>query len=145
MNYRKVRIQTRKTISEGNLSFFEEVDTTFQMKRFYYIYDVPAKTWRGGHAHKKLKQLLFCPYGSIRIELDDGRERRVEVLDHPEEGLLLEPGIWRDMYWNIDNSVLCVAASEEYDESDYIRDYHVFLEWKKENRGDTHQDEDTIC
>lgn len=131
MNYQKINIKTRKTVSEGNLGFFEEADTNFQMKRFYYIYDVPAETQRGGHAHKKLKQLLFCPYGSIRIELDDGNERKAEILDNPEEGLLLEPGIWRDMYWNIDNSVLCVAASEEYDETDYIRDYDEFLKWKK--------------
>ena len=130
MNYRKIDIQTRKTQIEGSLSFFEESDTEFQMKRFYYIYGVSAGTWRGGHAHKNLKQLLFCPYGSIRIKLDDGVQNAVEILDNPEEGLLLEPGIWRDMYWLQDNSVLCVAASEEYDESDYIRDYNEFIQWR---------------
>lgn len=131
MNYKKIDIQTRKTKVEGSLSFFEEEDTNFQMKRFYYIYDVSEGTWRGGHAHKQLKQLLFCPYGSIRIELDDGVEKKIEILNNPEEGLLLEPGIWRDMYWQQDNSVLCVAASEEYDESDYIRDYNEFIQWRR--------------
>ncbi len=130
MNYQKIKIRTRKTFSEGSLSFFEEEDVNFKMKRFYYIYGAPALTQRGGHAHKKLRQMIFCPYGSIQIELDNGREKRVEVLDNPEEGLLLEPGIWRDMFWMIDNSVLCVVASEEYDESDYIRSYDEFIKWK---------------
>lgn len=75
--------------------------------------------------------MLFFPYGSIRIELDDGQEKQIEVLNNPEEKLLLGPGILRDMYWNIDNSVLCVAASEEYDETDYIRDYNQFIQWEK--------------
>ncbi|MBP3604441.1 MAG: WxcM-like domain-containing protein [Lachnospiraceae bacterium] len=55
------------------------------------------------------------------------------MLDNPSEALLLEPGIWRDMYWMMDNSVLCVAASEEYDENDYIRDYNDFIIWKKKS------------
>ena len=132
MNYQKIDIKTRSSLSEGSLSFFETSDTNFSMKRFYYIYDAPANTKRGGHAHRKLKQLLFCPYGKIRIELDDGYERKVEILDNPGEALLLQPGIWRDMYWIKENSVLCVAASEEYDEKDYIRNYKEFLQWKQE-------------
>lgn len=133
MNYKKISIRIRKTISEGNLGFFEKTDVGFDMKRFYYIYDVPVEAKRGGHAHKSLKQLIFCPYGKVRIELDDGKEKAVEILDNPSEGLLLEAGIWRDMYWIVENSVLCVAASEEYDEQDYIRDYNEFIEWKQIN------------
>lgn len=134
MNYEKITIQTRDSGVEGKLSFFEIKETHFIMKRFYYIYDVPTKVKRGGHAHKQLKQLLFCPYGRIRIELDDGNEKKSEILDSPQKALLLQPGIWREMYWIKDNSVLCVAASEEYDEDDYIRNYEEFLKWKREIR-----------
>lgn len=136
MDYQRIKIKTRKTISEGSLGFFEETDVNFKMKRFYYIYGAPALTQRGGHAHKKLRQMIFCPYGSIQIKLDDGKEKRVEILDNPEEGLLLESGIWRDILWVIENSVLCVAASEEYDERDYIRNYDEFIKWKKMNEED---------
>ena len=131
MKYRKIAIRTKETLSEGSLSFFEMIDIGFKMKRFYYIFDVPAATKRGGHAHKSLKQLIFCPYGEVRIELDDGKEKAIEILNNPSEGLLLEAGIWRDMYWTVENSVLCVAASEEYDEQDYIRDYNEFIKWKQ--------------
>ncbi|MBP3604440.1 MAG: FdtA/QdtA family cupin domain-containing protein [Lachnospiraceae bacterium] len=78
MNYRRISIKTRKTISDGNLCFFQEEDTCFAMKRFYYIYDVPAEVKRGGHAHKQLRQLLFVPYGKVRIELDDGFEKKLK-------------------------------------------------------------------
>lgn len=130
MNYRIITIRTISTEKEGSLSFFEEQDILFDMRRFYYIYGASKDVKRGGHAHKELKQLLFCPYGKIKIELDDGKEKCVEILDDASKGILLEPGIWRDMYWLEDNSVLCVAVSEKYDENDYIRNYSEFLVWK---------------
>ena len=91
----------------GTLSVFEgSHDVPFDIKRIYYIHGAPKGTHRGGHAHKALRQVLWCPYGSIRIRLDNGRE----------------------MIWEKKDSVLCVAADSYYDESDYIRDYDEFLE-----------------
>ena len=87
---------------------------------------------RGGHAHKKLRQLLWCPYGRIRIRLDDGHENAEVLLDTPNKGLVVEHNMWREMLWEKENSVLCVAASEFYEESDYIRDYRQFLRFVRE-------------
>ena len=87
---------------------------------------------RGGHAHKKLRQLLWCPYGRIRIRLDDGHEKAEVLLDAPNKGVVVEHTMWREMLWEKENSVLCVAASEFYEESDYIRDYRQFLRYVRE-------------
>jgi dTDP-4-dehydrorhamnose 3,5-epimerase and related enzymes len=116
----------------GTLSFFEaERDMDFAIKRIYYITNVPKGSMRGGHAHKKLKQLLFCPYGKIEITLDDGTTKSKYLLDDPSKGLIVDSIYWRTMLWLEDNSVLCVAASEYYDESDYIRNYSDFLRYLK--------------
>ena len=132
MDFKIIDISTRDTESEGSLSFFEELrDFDFTMKRIYYVHDVKKGIWRGGHAHKQLWQMLFCPYGRIEIILDDSSEKKSIILDSPSKGLVIGPGLWRDILWHQDNSVLCVAASEYYDEHDYIRDYQEFLEYKK--------------
>ena len=132
MDYKIIDISTRDTEAEGSLSFFEELrDFDFAMKRIYYVHDVKKGIWRGGHAHKQLWQMLFCPYGRIEIILDDSSEKVSIILDSPSKGLVIGPGLWRDILWHQDNSVLCVAASEYYDEHDYIRDYQEFLEFKK--------------
>lgn len=120
--------------TKGFLSFFEsDKNLGFNIKRIYYIYQVPAGTKRGGHAHRKLYQLLFCPYGQIKIILDNGFQKDEIVLDDPSKGLVVSMGIWRDMIWEKENSVLCVAASDYYDESDYIRDYDEFIRLVKED------------
>lgn len=140
MNYKILKINTISTDYEGKLSFFESNhDIDFEIKRFYYIYGAPTKTERGKHAHRELKQLLFCPYGSISIKLDDGYTQEQILLNNPSLGLYLEPGFWREMVWNVDNSVLCVAASDYYRESDYIRDYNEFLQYieRKKIKNDT--------
>lgn len=125
----------------GYLSYFEsEKDIPFAIKRVYYIYDVPVDTKRGMHAHKKLKQILWCPYGSIEVVLNNGREIKTYLLDVPEKSLLVGSGVWRDMCWKKEGSVLCVAASDYYNEEDYIRDYEEFLKyirkgyWENENK-----------
>lgn len=116
--------------SMGGLSVFEgERDIPFEIKRFYYICGVKEGKRRGYHAHKTLWQLLFCPYGSIRIRMDDGREKAEVLLDDPAAGLLIGPGVWHTMDWLQDDSVLCVAASAPYDEGDYLRDYGQFLKY----------------
>ncbi|MFS0821571.1 sugar 3,4-ketoisomerase [Bacillus sp. 1P02SD] len=114
----------------GYLSFFEsEKDVPFEIKRVYYTYDVPINTKRGMHAHKNLQQILWCPFGKIEVILDDGYNKEKFLLDSPEKGLLITKGIWRDIYWRKEGSVLCVATSDFYNADDYIRDYEEFLEY----------------
>lgn len=137
MDYQMINIKTVSTETLGSLSFFEATrDIPFAVRRIYYIYDAPKGTQRGGHAHRNLHQILFCPYGSIEIVLDDANSRESVMLDDPGKGLLIGPGLWREMIWHTDHAVLCVAASEFYDEHDYIRDYQDFLAYKKENHHD---------
>ena len=101
----------------GTLSVFEGGhDVPFDIKRIYYIYGAPQGT-----------QLLWCPYGSILIRLDDGHEKSEVLLDDPAKGLIVEHNIWREMIWQQENSVLCVAADSYYEAADYIRDYDEFL------------------
>ncbi len=122
-----VDIKSIPTENAGRLQFFESRnDIDFDIKRIYYITDVPKGTWRGAHAHKELKQLLFCPYGSVTLKLTDGTNVEEFVLDKPNKGIVISKPTWRDMLWNVDNSVLCVAASDYYDVDDYIRDYEKF-------------------
>lgn len=132
MDYRILSIKTIDSGYAGKLSFFEEThDVPFEIKRIYYIHGVPDGSRRGGHAHKALRQILFCPYGSIEIILDDAKERISIMLDSADKGLVIGPGLWREMIWHEENSVLCVAASEYYDEKDYIRNYEDFLKYSK--------------
>lgn len=136
-----INLPVRTTLGLGNLAFLEAgTDTPFPINRIYYIYDVPVGTQRGGHAHKKLRQLLFCPHGAIEILLTDGNEHVSVMLDRPSKALLIGPGLWRDMLWHTDRAVLCVAASEHYDETDYIRDYEAFIQYKNQLRGDEEHD-----
>lgn len=128
-NFKFMQIETVKTFNKGSLSFLElGKDINFEIKRIYYIHQVLKETKRGGHAHRKLKQVLFCPYGEIKIILDDGMKKETILLDSPEKVIIVEGLIWRDMVWKKENSVLCVGASDVYDESDYIRNYDDFLE-----------------
>lgn len=137
MNYKLIDNKTISAKHMGSLSFFEASrDVPFEIKRVYYIYNAPEGTQRGGHAHRNLRQILFCPYGKIEIILDDAKDRESVMLDDPGKGLVIGPGLWREMIWHTDHAVLCVAASEYYDEHDYIRDYNVFLKSKKEDSND---------
>lgn len=134
MQYSIIEIKTLngKEESSGTLSVFEGMnDLPFKIKRIYYIYGADKGTKRGMHAHKTLKQMLFCPYGEIEIELDDGVKKQNVLLDKPSKGLVLMPGLWRNMIWKKKDAVLCVAASDYYLDSDYIRDYDEFIEFVK--------------
>ena len=129
MKYEIKQIRTVNTPGKGSLSFFESGrDVPFEIKRMYFIHQVPTGVQRGGHAHRRLCQLLFCPYGSIEIVLDDGVAEERILLDDPSKGLLVGNLVWRDMIWRKDDSILAVAASNYYDESDYIREYKDFLD-----------------
>ena len=127
-----IHIKTIPTVKAGELSFFETThDIPFEMKRMYYISKVPEGTRRGFHAHKKLKQLLFCPYGRIQLVLENQHGREEIELSDPSIGVVIEEPTWREMLWLQTDSVLCVAASEFYEVEDYIRDYNEFKEYIK--------------
>lgn len=129
---RIIGIKTVPTIEAGELSFFEAGhDIDFEIKRIYYISKVPEGKRRGFHAHKELKQLLFCPYGEIQLILDDGTVREEITLNDPSIGIVIEKPTWREMLWLKKDSVLCVAASDYYKVEDYIRDYEVFTDFLK--------------
>lgn len=104
----------------------------FPVKRIYYIYGVKEGERRGFHAHKALNQVLIAMHGSCKILLDDGKEQATVTLDSPEEGLFIGTNTWREMFDFSSDAVLVSLASDEYDESDYIRDYNDFLKYIKE-------------
>lgn len=115
--------------TRGQLVALEEnKNIPFPIKRVYFMYDTLEGVVRGKHAHKELHQVLFCVAGACTIHLDDGKEKIDVRLDKPSRGLLIGPGMWREMYDFTPGAVLMVLASEYYDESDYIRDYDAFLQ-----------------
>jgi len=115
----------------GNLSVIENDVIPFEMKRVYYLYDVPSGAERGGHAHKNLKQFLIALSGSFDVILNDGKEQKTITLNKPFIGLLINPGIWRELNNFSSGSVCLVIASAVFDEADYIREFENFLAYKK--------------
>ena len=117
---------------KGNISVVQNVkDVPFEVKRVYYLYDVPGGESRGGHAHYELKQLIVAASGSFDVVIDDGNVKRTFTLNRPYQGLLVVPGLWRELN-NFSSGSLClVLASIEYDEADYIRSYEEFITYKK--------------
>ncbi len=112
----------------GQLIALEEmIDIPFKIKRVYYMYDTKEGVVRGYHAHKSLEQILICIHGSCKVRLDNGKEKKVVLLEKPYEGLYIANNIWREMYDFSSDAVLLVFASELYNEDDYIRDYNEFL------------------
>lgn len=113
----------------GNLTFVESHNQIpFEIRRVYYLYDVPSGAERGGHAHKALHQLIIPLSGSFDIVLDDGSTRRTLTLNRPWQGLYVCPMIWRELENFSSGSICMVLASEKYDESDYYRDYQEFID-----------------
>ncbi len=116
----------------GNLTPIEGGrDLPFDIKRIYYLYDVPSGESRGAHAHKELQQLIIAANGSFTITLDDGYNKKSFTLNRPYQGLYVVPGIWRDLDDFSSGAVLLCLASEHYAAADYIRDYDEFLKYKK--------------
>lgn len=116
---------------KGNLTVVEnDISVPFDVKRIYYLYDVPGGESRGGHAHRGLHQLIVAVSGSFTVTLDDGSIKRAFTLNRPYQGLLVVPGIWRTLDDFSSGAVCMVLASEGYTEDDYIRIYEDFLKFK---------------
>jgi dTDP-4-dehydrorhamnose 3,5-epimerase-like enzyme len=118
--------------SLGSLGILEGSELVpFDMRRVYFIHSVPAGSVRGSHAHKTLQQVIFAASGSLDLILDDGDSRYEFELSNATMAVQIPPGYWRTLA-NFSNNAICVVlASQLYDESDYIRDYKAFLEWRK--------------
>jgi hypothetical protein len=112
----------------GNLTFIEgQRHVPFDIRRVYYLYDVPGGAERGGHGHKDLHQLIIAMSGSFDVVLDDGKNKKRIHLNRSYNGLYVCPMIWRELDNFSSGSVCMVLASNHYDESDYYRDYQEFL------------------
>ena len=112
------------TIVEGNKN------VPFDVKRIYYLYDIPGGEDRGGHAHKELRQLIVAASGSFNVLLDDGLNKKVVTLNRPDYGLIVVPGIWRELMEFSSGAICLVLASDIYLESDYLREYSIFKNYK---------------
>jgi hypothetical protein len=102
----------------------------FEVKRVYYLYDIPGGESRGGHAHKSLQQLIIAASGSFDLILDDGKVKRTFQLNRPYIGVLMPAGLWRELDNFSSGSICLVLASKPYEESDYLRDYYEFKKYK---------------
>ena len=118
----------------GNISIVENgITIPFDVKRAYYLYDIPGGVSRGGHAHKDLQQFIIAVSGNFTVTLNDGNVKRTFALNRPYMGLLVVPGIWRELDDFSSGSVCLVLASHLFDKNDYIHNYDDFLEFRKNN------------
>ena len=120
------------TDPRGNLTVAEAFkNVPFDIRRAYWVYDVPGGESRGGHAHKRLRQLVIAMSGSFTVTLDNGHEQQKYLLNHPWEGLLIETETWRTLDDFSSGAVCLVLASHLFNEEDYIRDYDEYLSYLK--------------
>jgi hypothetical protein len=111
----------------GNITIVEgQKNIPFDVKRIFYLYDIPSGEDRGGHAHIELIQLIVAASGSFNVMLDDGTNKKIVTLNRPDYGLLVVPGIWGELMEFSSGSICLVLASDIYKESDYIRNYETF-------------------
>jgi hypothetical protein len=111
----------------GNITIVEGgTNLPFEIKRVYYLYDIPGGEDRGGHAHKELRQLIVAASGSFDVLLDDGINKKVVSLNRPDYGLMVVPGIWRELMEFSSGAICLVLASEIYKLEDYLRDYNEY-------------------
>lgn len=127
-----VELDKHHSNRKGNLTVVENGHTLpFDVKRVYYLYDVPGGESRGSHAHRDLEQFIVAASGSFKVTLDDGNCKRTFVLNRPNQGLYVKSGMWRDLDDFSSGAVCMVLASEIYQADDYIRDYEEFLQFRK--------------
>lgn len=131
MNYKLIDIPKINN-TKGNIGVIENDTIPFDVRRVYYLFDVPSGAKRGGHAHKKLKQVLIAISGSFDVVLKNGKSKEIITLNRPDKGLLIENNIWRELENFSSGSVCLVLASEEFSENDYIRSYKDYLNNIKE-------------
>jgi len=116
---------------DGNLtSVSNGVEVPFDVKRIYYLYDIPGGFGRGGHGHADLQQLIVALSGSFDLIVDDGTVKRTFHLSRPNVGVYMPAGLWRELDNFSSGSICFVLASDEYDEQDYFRDYDQYVAWK---------------
>lgn len=115
----------------GNIAVIENTVVPFEIKRVYYLYDIPSSSKRGGHSHKNLQQVLIAISGSFDVVLKDGNSIQTVTLNKPDKGLFIENNIWRELENFSSGAVCLVLASEVFKEADYIRDFDEFLNSKK--------------
>ena len=128
-----VELDKHHSERKGNVTVVENgVTLPFDVKRVYYLYDIPGGEGRGANAHKELEQLIVAALGSFTVTLDDGKCKRSFFLNRPYQGLYVKPGIWRDLVDFSSGAVAMVLASDLYDEKDYIRDYRAFLDFRND-------------
>ena len=127
-----IELSTHHSDRKGNLSVIENGRTLpFDVKRAYYLYDVPGGESRGAHAHKDLSQLIIAASGSFNVTLDDGCCKRTFFMNRPYQGLYVKPGMWRTLDDFSSGAVCVVFASDVYNEDDYIRTYEDFIDYRK--------------
>lgn len=116
----------------GNITVIENrINIPFDVKRIYYLYDIPGGEARGGHAHYELEQYIVAASGSFDVILNDGKNRKIVTLNRPNLALHIVPGLWRELDNFSSGSISLVLASHLYDENDYIKDYQEYLNYKK--------------
>ncbi|SFN27257.1 WxcM-like, C-terminal [Paenimyroides ummariense] len=115
----------------GNLSVIQENTIPFKINRVYFLYDVPSGAQRGGHAHKDQQEFIIAVSGSFEVVLNTGTEEKVYHLFKPNEGLYVPVNTWRELRNFSSGSVCLVVSSDEFDESDYIRDFNDFISYLK--------------
>ncbi len=115
----------------GNLSVIEGDIVPYDIKRVYYLYDVPGGAERGGHSHIEQQEFLIALSGSFEVIVNDGAEEKLFMLNRPDKGLLIPQGLWRELKNFSSGAVCLVIASDVFKEADYIRDFDAFLESKK--------------
>ena len=119
--------------ARGNLSFVQQMDhIPFEIRRTYWLYDVPGGECRGGHAYKENQEFIVAMSGSFDVVLDDGTEKKTYTLNRSYYGLYVPKGLWREMDNFSTNSLALVLSSTDYDSNDYVRDYDVFLKMRKD-------------
>lgn len=126
-----IQLDRHHSDRKGNLTVVQNQEIfPFDVKRVYYMYDVPGGESRGAHAHKDLSQVIIAASGSFRVMLDDGKVKRSFFLNRPYQGLYVKPGLWRELDDFSSGAVCMVLASDIYKQEDYIRDYDEFLKFR---------------